>query len=200
MAGSLAVAITYPFDIIRARVAYELSHVPNSQQGQGLISSAIKRLQSEGKLYRSHSLLGLYQGFLPTLLGIIPYAGTSFFTFECSKIFLKRQLHREQLNSAQTFVAGLFAGACGQTVAYPLDVLRRRMQLFRITNHLPEQHYNAGIIHAIKSIFQAHGLARGIFAGLSINYIKVAPASGISFMIYEKLKHTYPNGPINREV
>jgi hypothetical protein len=68
------------------------------------------------------------------------------------------------------------------------------MQLFRITEHLPTYHYNSGILTAIKSVVRTHGWARGVFAGLSINYMKVAPASGISFLVYETLKNKFPQG------
>lgn len=190
LAGTLAVSVTYPFDIIRARIAYDLAHKTatttacSSNSSAEVIISAIRRLSAEGKHFR-----GFYQGFFPTILGIIPYAGVSFFTFETLKQHLRTEYDVEKLSVSQSFFAGLFAGALGQTVAYPLDVLRRRMQLYRITDHLPIQHYNSGLIHAFKSILKSHGLAKGIFSGLSINYIKVAPASGISFLIYEQLKN-----------
>lgn len=192
MAGSVAVSVTYPFDIIRARIAYHLSRDP--KQSTSLLKDAISRLSEEGKIFSFGRLAGFYQGFIPTILGIIPYAGVSFFTFETTKDWIKRIRHNDRLSANETFLAGLFAGACGQTVAYPLDVLRRRMQLYRVTEHLPHAHYNAGMLHSVKSILSSHGFARGIFAGLSINYLKVAPASGLSFLVYETLKHKFPDG------
>jgi solute carrier family 25 protein 16 len=193
MAGTVAVSVTYPFDIIRARIAYQLSHDPKLSSSS-LLEQVIHRLSDEGKAFSFNRLAGFYQGFFPTILGIIPYAGVSFFTFETTKQQIKHVRAKDSLSSGETFVAGLFAGACGQTVAYPLDVLRRRMQLFRITEHLPHAHYSSGMLYAIKSIWKTHGLTRGIFAGLSINYLKVAPASGISFLVYETLKRKYPHG------
>ncbi len=190
MAGTVAVAVTYPFDIIRARIAYQLTHDTKSS----FLEQVIKRLSQEGKTFSFGRLAGFYQGFLPTILGIIPYAGVSFFTFETSKQWIKRARCKNSLSPVETFISGLFAGACGQTVAYPLDVLRRRMQLFRVTDHLTHSHYTSGMLNAIKSIISTQGFTKGIFAGLSINYLKVAPASGISFLVYETLKHRYPQG------
>lgn len=192
MAGTVAVSVTYPFDIIRARIAYKLSHDPKSSSS--FLEQVIHRLSDEGKTFSFSRFAGFYQGFVPTILGIIPYAGVSFFTFETAKQWIKQVRAKDSLSSSEIFVSGLFAGACGQTVAYPLDVLRRRMQLFRVTEHLPHVHYSLGMFHAIKSIWKTHGFTRGIFAGLSINYLKVAPASGISFLVYETLKHKYPHG------
>lgn len=197
MAGTLAVSVTYPFDIIRARIAYDISNGKNSNTELNSFKTAFRKLFEESKYSRTQMPFGgFYQGFLATILGIIPYAGVSFFVFEYSKQYLINRQKSENLSSVKIFFSGLFAGAMGQTVAYPFDVVRRRMQLFRLTEHLPAQHYDSGIITAIKSIIKTHGLIRGIFSGLSINYMKVAPASGISFLVYETLKKKYPDGLI----
>ena len=39
------------------------------------------------KIYQTEGLLTLYRGYTPTALGVIPYAGTSFFTYETLKKF-----------------------------------------------------------------------------------------------------------------
>ena len=196
LAGTLAVSVTYPFDIIRARISYDLfHHLKTPQQEASVFKGVVQRLSNEGKSSQSKiPFRGFYQGFLPTVFGIIPYAGVSFFVFESSKQYLNRRNNSSQLSSIQIFCSGLLAGAMGQTVAYPFDVIRRRMQLFRITDHLPSHHYGSGMLTAIKSVVKTHGWVRGVFAGLSINYIKVAPASGISFLVYETLKNKFPKG------
>ena len=40
-------------------------------------------------IWREEGLLALYRGLTPTMLGVIPYAGTSFFTYETLKVELK---------------------------------------------------------------------------------------------------------------
>jgi hypothetical protein len=196
LAGALAVSFTYPFDIIRARIAYDLAQkLKSNQKRDKMFKMVASQLLSEGSFSNTKvPFTGFYQGFIPTILGIIPYAGVSFSVFEYSKNKLKSFNNPKELSSFQIFISGLLAGAIGQTVAYPFDVVRRRMQVFRITNHLPFHHYNSGLFNAISSIIHTHGWARGIFAGLTINYIKVAPASGISFLIYETLKNKFPTG------
>ena len=37
------------------------------------------------KIYRKEGFRTLYRGFTPTILGAIPYSGTSFFTYESLK-------------------------------------------------------------------------------------------------------------------
>ena len=45
--------------------------------------------------YRNEGLKGLYKGFMPTLLGSIPYAGFGYFTYETLKIFHKSKQQRK---------------------------------------------------------------------------------------------------------
>lgn len=80
---------------------------------------------------------------------------------------------------------GAVAGAVAQTFAYPLDVIRRHMQVEHVRN--PEGSRHMTMRKVFSSILAKDGL-RGFFVGLSINYVKVAPATGLSFVTYEYMK------------
>lgn len=83
----------------------------------------------------------LYRGFVPTLMGMVPYAGFSFYSFEMLKFFCMKYIPRYTCNKCERNTGGLvlnvpakllcggFAGAVAQSISYPLDVTRRRMQL-----------------------------------------------------------------------
>lgn len=62
----------------------------------------------------------------PTLYGILPYAGLKFFVYETLKANLSAEA--EPPLSAK-LACGAVAGVVGQTVTYPLDVVRRQMQV-----------------------------------------------------------------------
>lgn len=49
-----------------------------------------------------------------------------------------------QLNVPSKLLAGGIAGSIGQTIAYPLDVARRRMQLSFMSEET--KHYSKGIV------------------------------------------------------
>lgn len=102
---------------------------------------------------------------------------------------------------------GGIAGLVGQTATYPLDVVRRRMQV-------PQ--YSAGFLSSAplasmrrisqqtgppltpKALYRStwDGLTtiarssgwRALFAGLSINYMKVVPSTAVGFTAYDYLK------------
>ena len=221
MAGATSVFFTYPLDIIRARLAYAglnnsntAIHLLNptkdlSAENTRLASPLWRRLlfgmtgekPANNITLRSivkdlDSVSSLYRGFIPTFMGIIPYAGVSFLSFEFLKtkcVNFRRKHVRSSTKSSGVssnlpipvkFMCGLLAGAAGQTVAYPFDVVRRQMQLDTLAKHIP---IYKSVLEAILTILRGNGV-RGIFTGLSINYVKVAPATAISFVTYEYLR------------
>lgn len=123
------------------------------------------------------------RGIGPTLVGIVPYASASFGTFEHLKpVCQSRRLGTD--GTVGKMIAGSLAGIVAQTVAYPFDVVRRRLQV------APEKfghHVDESCWHEIRSIFRNGGW-RGFFVGLSINYIKIAPMTGMSFVVYDMMK------------
>lgn len=73
LAGVVSTAATYPLDLARARMA-----VSQREKYHTLVEVFIKTIREEGAF-------SLYRGLAPTLLGVIPYAGCSFFTYETLK-------------------------------------------------------------------------------------------------------------------
>lgn len=187
MAGCTAVTATYPFDILRARIVYAAAHAP---PGDRLYVDAIRTLWSEGLALSTTGLAGFYQGYIPTILGIIPYAGTSFFTFDALKqLYLRHNPDTAEVPQLARLLFGMFAGICAQTVTYPLDTVRRRSQLWRIAKHLPPSDTSRpwDSLRMIGHLVRTGGL-KELFVGLSINYLKVAPSMGISFVVYDYIK------------
>nr|XP_015799857.2 graves disease carrier protein isoform X2 [Nothobranchius furzeri] len=131
MAGMTAVICTYPLDVIRARLAFQVT-------GDHRYSGIADVFRS---IFHKEGMRGFYRGLSPTLIGMAPYAGLSFFTFGTLKsLGLKHfpeQLGRPSSDNPDVLVlkthinllCGGVAGAFAQTASYPLDVARRRMQL-----------------------------------------------------------------------
>lgn len=64
------------------------------------------------------------------MVGIFPYSGLKFYFYE----ELKSHVPKEQKKSiTANLVCGSVAGLLGQTLTYPLDVVRRQMQVFSFT-------------------------------------------------------------------
>lgn len=185
LAGMCAVISTYPLDMIRARLAYQ---VKGEHIYKGILHASQSIWQQEGKLK------GFYRGVTPTLLGMIPYAGTAFYSYETAKNFIiengppfcirtsTTDSEVQMLTPAANLVAGAFAGTVAQTVSYPLDVVRRMMQLGEMVPH-----HSKGGVEILVFVYKKHGI-RGLYRGLTINYIRAVPTAAVSFTVYEYMK------------
>ena len=146
-------------------------------------------------------LSNFYRGFSPTLLGMIPYAGMSFLTHDtvgdwmrsealAPYTVLKRESQadkkanrRSQLTAPAELTSGAIAGLVSQTSSYPLEVIRRRMQ---VGGAVGDGH-RLRIMETARQIYLERGF-KGFFLGLTIGYIKVTPMVATSFFVYERGK------------
>jgi len=146
-------------------------------------------------------IIGLYRGVGPTLLGILPYAGLKFYSYQSMKIaFQQRQGVAAAAAGAPSSdrpaklpvpIMLLFGGVSGlvaQTVTYPLDLIRRRQQVDSMlrTRGTRDGHARTSLV-VLRSIIAEHGM-KGLFRGVSINYIKAVPSTAIGFTVYDQLK------------
>ncbi|CAL5868639.1 uncharacterized protein PFLUO_LOCUS2866 [Penicillium psychrofluorescens] len=215
LAGVVSVLFTYPFDLIRVRMAIEISH-----QHRSSMRAVCRQIYHEhshphppsaaaatdphdslfNKLSQRVKLANFYRGFSPTLLGMIPYAGMSFFTHDQVGDWLRspalapyttipnsvtkpgsRHAGRPQLIAPAELSAGALAGVVAQTTSYPFEVLRRRMQ---VGGH------RLGVGGTCRKMWAENGF-RGFWVGLTIGYVKVVPLVATSFLVYERLKWAF---------
>lgn len=147
------------------------------------------------KSLQAFPLLKFYRGFTVTVMGMIPYAGTSFLVFGRCKTLLQDNFPQGNANGrrqwwwpSKTVIdlsAGALAGAISQTTAYPFEVIRRRQQIggiIRPANML-------GMSETALWIWRTSGW-RGFYVGLSIGFLKVIPMTSISFAVWLGMKRS----------
>ncbi|XP_062219142.1 mitochondrial carrier protein CoAc1-like [Phragmites australis] len=186
--GGTAVLCTYPLDLARTKLAFQVNSSDqlsrtlkrtNAQPTYGGIRDVFRGVYSEG------GVRALYRGVGPTLMGILPYAGLKFYIYEG----LKAHVPEDYKNSVILKLScGAAAGLFGQTLTYPLDVVRRQMQ---VQSHQHDQFDGPrirGTFQGLMIIKQTQGW-RQLFAGLSLNYIKVVPSVAIGFTAYDTMKN-----------
>ncbi|KAI0398532.1 mitochondrial carrier domain-containing protein [Xylariaceae sp. FL0594] len=144
-------------------------------------------------------LINFYRGFSTTMLGMIPYAGMSFLTHDTVGDVFRSEVLRNYstlpqpanapvdkhppLRAWAELLSGAISGAVSQTLSYPLEVTRRRMQ---VGGAVGDGH-RLGIAETAGMIFRERGL-RGFFVGLTIGYAKILPLGAVSFYTYERAK------------
>ena len=144
-------------------------------------------------------LANFYRGFSATIMGMLPYAGVSFLTHDTAGDVLRHQTISKYttlpkpadspaekpapLRSWAELFAGGVAGLVSQTSAYPLEVIRRRMQVGGTVGDGHRLHVG----ETAKMIFRERGFM-GFWIGLSIGYVKIVPMAAVSFYVYERGK------------
>ncbi len=203
--GVTSVLLTYPLELIRVRMAYSTHHTSDPARRPTFLS-AMRLIYSEGplvspsvpgvpanpspQLFARFPILKFYRGFSVSIAGMIPYAGTSFLVWG----YLRASLHHPYPTntSAQSkppskpvsdLACGAVAGALAQTVSYPFEVVRRRMQVGGLTR--PDRWLRWG--ETVGMIWSTWGW-RGFFVGLSIGYLKVVPMTAVSFTVWQALR------------
>jgi solute carrier family 25 protein 42 len=171
LAGATSQSLTYPLDVARARMAVTRKH-----------EYATLR-QVFYKVFHEEGIAAFYKGYIPTIAGVVPYAGVSFFTYDTLKMLYRDYAKLDYdatLNPVFSLGFGAIAGMLGQCSSYPLDIVRRRMQT-------DTQGKYKSIRATIRIIYQ-EGIIGGFYKGLSMNWIKGPIAVGISYSSYDNIR------------
>lgn len=206
LAGMTSVFITYPLEVIRVRLAFE-----TKREGKPSLRAICQSIYNEHPATKpatsatavlkavkpSSGLINFYRGFFPTLVGMLPYAGMSFLTHDTARDWLriptlapytmttspKGRDAPPVLKYWAELISGGVAGLVAQTSAYPLEIIRRRMQ---VGGAVGDGH-RLGMGETALGILREKGW-RGFWVGLGIGYIKVVPMVAVSFFVYERSK------------
>ena len=119
MAGGVSQTVIYPMEVMKTRLALR-----KTNEFTGIFDCA-------KQLYKHGGVTVFYRGYIPNLLGILPYAGIDLAVYETLKQkYLSRYGAKgDQVPPAFTLLAcGTFSSCCGQVAAYPLALVRTKLQ------------------------------------------------------------------------
>jgi len=214
MAGITSVCSTYPLDLVRSRlsiataslslqnqsspapspapasvhnmkqtrvsVCHTSSSIPRavySKADLSILGMTLKVMREEG------GIRGLYRGLTATAIGVAPYVGINFAAYEGLRSIITPP---GKSSVTRKLICGALAGSISQTLTFPFDVLRRKMQVVGMASKGLGYKYN-GAIDALMTIVRTEGL-QGLYRGLWPNLLKVAPSIATSFFTYELVK------------
>ncbi|KDP24542.1 hypothetical protein JCGZ_25106 [Jatropha curcas] len=183
LAGITAASATYPLDLVRTRLAAQR----NTIYYRGMWHAFSTIIREEG-------FLGLYKGLAATLLGVGPSIALSFSVYESLRSFWQTQRPNDS-TVAVSLACGSLSGIASSTATFPLDLVRRRMQLEGAGGRA--RVYTTGLFGTLGHIIRNEGL-RGLYRGILPEYCKVVPSVGIIFMTYETLKMLLSHDPTNQ--
>jgi hypothetical protein len=182
-AGTAAVFGCYPLDLVRTRLTTELE---GREHYRGIGDAFKKILNEEG-------YLGFYSGIGPTLLVAVPNFAISYSVYGTLKehalddelFYNLRRVDAEsgesKLGLVLTVLCGAASGCLATGVTFPMDTIRRRMQIQNL--HIEPEHRLSSRQQFLHLINQ-EGL-RSLYRGLTPEMLKVIPMVGTLFLVYE---------------
>lgn len=175
-AGATATTVTYPLDLLRTRFA--------AQGTERVYTSLFKAVRD---IRRDEGPKGFFRGLGPGLAQIVPYMGLFFTIYEALRIPLSQ--YNLPFGSSDA-TAGVIASVTAKTGVFPLDLVRKRIQVQGPTRpkyvHKNIPVYDKGAVKAITSILAREGV-RGLYRGLTVSLLKAAPASAVTVWTYERV-------------
>ncbi|KAI1090617.1 mitochondrial thiamine pyrophosphate carrier 1 [Rostrohypoxylon terebratum] len=174
-AGATATAATYPLDLLRTRFA---------AQGNDRVYTSLRCAVAD--INRDEGIRGFFRGLSPALAQIVPFMGLFFAVYEGARLPLGKM---ELPWGTGDATAGVIASVVAKTGVFPLDLVRKRIQVQGPTRsryihkNIPEY---AGTVSTVRQILRREGV-RGLYRGLTVSLIKAAPASAVTMWTYERV-------------
>ncbi|KAK7057620.1 mitochondrial carrier protein [Favolaschia claudopus] len=184
--GLTALPFTYPFELIRVRMAVETSQSAIRPTPWTAIRGIMGEGRSSGGITGLMPFLHFYRGFTVSMLGTVPYRGGIFLVWETLNAQARARLSPATLRANQTrihLVIGSIAGTTAQVATYPLEVIRRTQQ----ASGKGTPNRMIGFQETVRSIWMAGGW-RGFFTGLGVGLFKQVPTHAISLTSWQLAK------------
>jgi solute carrier family 25 protein 43 len=191
LAGIAATVTTYPTDMVKTRLTADHADKKSSHAKYKGIFDCF------GTVLREEGILAFYKGMSTSILGVIPFAGGTFASYE----FLDKMWGKpkDKMTPMENFINGCLAASFAQTFSFPFDTVRKKLQAQSktVTKDMgPDVQFNGMVDCFIQTIRQHPRGIFGLWSGTTANLAKVAPYAGIMFAAYEACKRgcLYLNG------
>ncbi|KAG2464628.1 solute carrier family 25 member 43 [Polypterus senegalus] len=185
LAGIVATLITYPADVIETRLIIQNKKSPSYK---GIMDALRTICKNEG-------FLTLYRGASLTLIGAIPFSCGAFLVYmNLDKLWGEPSF---KFGPFQNFISGCLAAGFAQTLSFPFDTIKRKMQAQSpILPHCGGVNVHfSGMVDCFRQVIKIKGI-HCLWDGLTANLLKIVPYYGLMFSTFEFCKRVclYKNG------
>ncbi|KAK3271506.1 hypothetical protein CYMTET_20149 [Cymbomonas tetramitiformis] len=169
LAGATSCLVLYPLEVARSRLIMQTG----DKVSAGVFKTILEIQRKEGRR-------ALYMGLKPSLLGIIPEAAIA---YGCSDLLKQAygklaQVPADEIGVIPAMYCGMLSAFTGQAVAYPLEVIAKRMQCQGCS--VAER----TVVGAARNILREEGVT-ALYRGIIPASVKVLPMAMVSFGVYE---------------
>jgi solute carrier family 25 phosphate transporter 23/24/25/41 len=173
VAGAVSMSAIYPLETIKTCMA-----VAPTGTYAGVADCVRKLLRGEG-------VRALYPGYVPSLIGILPYSGVDLMVYTALKEEYARVHPGTAPGPLTLLLCGALSSGLGQGIAYPLVLVRTRLQ----AQQIPGNPKYRGMFHCFQATV-ASARVGGLYRGLTANFLKMLPSTGIFYITYEAAMRT----------
>mmetsp|Transcript_15731 Transcript_15731/g.44017 ORF Transcript_15731/g.44017 Transcript_15731/m.44017 type:complete len:320 (-) Transcript_15731:209-1168(-) len=177
--GLLRTTIAYPLEVVRTRITADTSKVAHTALYRGITDCLVKTYKREG-------LGGLYKGYFLSAAGVVPYLAISFAAYDELKESLpdSKEFKASIWHPLAKISIGALATVLAQTVTFPIDSVRRRMQMSgSVQTHTQYENF----WRCASSMLQREGVS-SFYRGVVVNAVKTAPGAAVQFVAYDFIK------------
>lgn len=179
-AGCVATIISQPLDVLRTRLV-----------AQGEPKVYPNMAFAVASMYKHEGIPCFWKGLAPTLMQVAPQTGLQFAFYSLFinawKVLFSHKTG-EKIGGFQSLASGSMAGICAKASVYPLDLVKKRLQVQGFEQARMQfgevRRYN-GMINCLGSMAREEGMM-GWYKGLQASLLKSALSVGITFYSYEQ--------------
>jgi solute carrier family 25 (adenine nucleotide translocator) protein 4/5/6/31 len=178
LAGAGSLCIVYPLDYARTRLASDVGTGKRDFAGLG---DCLRKTASGQK-----GVLGLYNGFGVSVVGIIPYRGVYFGLYDSLREKNPWKKDLGPVGFASKFSVAQFTAICAGYASYPMDTIRRRLQM---QSEKPREEWvYQGTFDCLGQIVRKEGTS-ALFKGAGANALRTV-GSDLVLVLYDTMKGT----------
>jgi len=176
LAGAGSLCIVYPLDYARTRLA---SDVGSGQKSfNGLADCLVKTAKGPG------GVMGLYNGFGVSVIGIIPYRGVYFGMFDSLAGINPYRKDKGLVGLSSKFAIAQATAITAGYASYPFDTVRRRLQM---QSEKPKEEWlYKGTMDCFSKIAKEEGVS-ALFKGAGANALRTV-GSALVLVLYGEIK------------
>merc|ERR1711981_1253524 len=178
LAGAGSLTIVYPLDYARTRLASDVGSGKRAFEGLG---DCLKKTAAGPA-----GVMGLYNGFGVSVVGIIPFRGTYFGVNDTLVGSIPADLKKDHgfKGIAAKFGCAQTAALCAAYASYPFDTVRRRLQMQ--SEKPPEKWVYKGSADCLGKIMKEEGFG-ALFKGAGANALRTV-GSALVLVLYGEIK------------
>uniref|UniRef100_A0A7S0R728 ADP,ATP carrier protein n=1 Tax=Pyramimonas obovata TaxID=1411642 RepID=A0A7S0R728_9CHLO len=185
-AGVFSALLFFPLDLVRTRLIAD-----DKYRALGVGKAMLHIAKREG-------FGGLYRGVLPALISMGPNGAVFYGVYDWLKMSTLRARSRAQgttledltedeqvLGTWRMLFHGAIAGAASEASTYPLDLVRRRLQVQ--TGSFTKRSSLIRMVRLLREVARKQS-PLGLYAGLVPSILQVLPSSALGYFTYESTK------------